>query len=136
MIRLRNGGRIINVASIAAKRGYAAQTAYVASKFAVAGLTQCSALDLAPYGITVNAVCPGTINTNRLNSQEVLKARQMGMSLEELGSKSLEQRAKTIPVGRVGEPEDVANLIGFLASPEAAWITGQAYNVNGGELFH
>jgi 3-oxoacyl-[acyl-carrier protein] reductase/meso-butanediol dehydrogenase/(S,S)-butanediol dehydrogenase/diacetyl reductase len=136
MVAKGNGGRIINMASDAAKRGRAGMAAYNASKFAVIGLTQSSALDLAPHRITVNAVCPGSVNTDRMNYWEADQARAKGLSLEEFRAGIVAQAAKSVPLGRIAEPEDVAKLVAFLASDEAAFITGQAYNVNGGTLFH
>lgn len=136
MVRQSDGGRIINIASNNSKQGTALKAAYSASKFAVLGLTQASALDLAPYGITVNAVCPGPINTNRLSYLERDQAAQQGIPMEELRAKIVEEWGRDTPLGRIAEPEDVANLVAFLASEEACFITGQAYNVNGGILFH
>lgn len=136
MVRQGKGGRIINIASNASKQASAMGTAYSASKFAVLGITQASALDLAPYGITVNAICPGPINSNRLSYWEQSKAQEQGMSLEEFRATIVDAAARATPLGRIAEPEDVANMAAFLASDEASFITGQAYNVNGGLLFH
>lgn len=136
MIRQGQGGRIINIASDAAKRASAMGAAYSASKFAVLGLTQASALDLAPYGITVNAVCPGPVNTDRLSYWERAQAEAQGLSLEAFRARIVAERGQATPLGRIAEPEDVAGLVAFLASDEAGFITGQGYNVNGGLLFH
>ena len=136
MVRQGRGGRIINIASNAAKQASARGAAYSASKFAVLGLTQASALDLAPYGITVNAVCPGPINTDRLSYWERAKAEEEGIPLEEFRAKVVKEAGQATPLGRIAEAEDVAHMVGFLASEEACFITGQAYNVNGGLLFH
>jgi NAD(P)-dependent dehydrogenase (short-subunit alcohol dehydrogenase family) len=136
MVRQGRGGRIINIASNAAKQASARGAAYSASKFAVLGLTQASALDLAPYGVTVNAVCPGPINTDRLSYWERAKAEEEGISLEEFRSKIVKEAGQATPLGRIAEAEDVAHMVSFLASEEACFITGQAYNVNGGLLFH
>jgi 3-oxoacyl-[acyl-carrier protein] reductase/meso-butanediol dehydrogenase/(S,S)-butanediol dehydrogenase/diacetyl reductase len=136
MIRQGRGGRIINIASNAAKQASARGAAYSTSKFAVLGLTQASALDLAPYSITVNAVCPGPINTDRLSYWERARAEQEGIALEELRARIVKEAGEATPLGRIAEAEDVANMVAFLASEEAAFITGQAYNVNGGLLFH
>ena len=136
MVRQSQGGRIINIASDAAKRASAMGAAYAASKFAVLGLTQASALDLAPYGITVNAVCPGPVNTDRLSYWERAQAEAQGIPLEEFRAKIVAEAGQRTPLGRIAEPEDVAGLVAFLASDEARFITGQAYNVNGGSLFH
>jgi NAD(P)-dependent dehydrogenase (short-subunit alcohol dehydrogenase family) len=136
MIRQGRGGRIINIASNAAKQASALGAAYSTSKFAVLGLTQASALDLAPYSITVNAICPGPINTDRMSYWERARAQERGISQEEFRSEVVEESARRTPLGRIAESEDVANMVAFLASEEANFITGQAYNVNGGLLFH
>jgi NAD(P)-dependent dehydrogenase (short-subunit alcohol dehydrogenase family) len=136
MIRQGQGGRIVNIASDAAKRASAMGAAYSASKFAVLGLTQASALDLAPYGITVNAVCPGPVNTDRLSYWERAQAEAQGVPLEEFRARIVTEAGQRTPLGRIAEAEDVANLVAFLVSDEARFITGQGYNVNGGLLFH
>ena len=136
MVRQGQGGRIINIASDAAKRASAMGAAYSASKFAVLGLTQASALDLAPNDITVNAVCPGPVNTDRLSYWERAQAEARGIPLEEFRAKIVAEAGQRTPLGRIAEAEDVAGLVAFLASDEARFITGQAYNVNGGSLYH
>ncbi len=136
MVRLGRGGRIINMASQAAKQAGATGAAYSASKFAVIGLTQASAMDLAPYSITVNAVCPGPVNTDRMSYEERDMAEEQGLTLEVLRAGIVEDAGRDTPLGRIAEPEDVAGLVAFLASEDASFITGQAYNVNGGRLFH
>ena len=136
MIRQGTSGRIINIASNASKQASANGAAYSASKFAVLGLTQASALDLASYGITVNAVCPGPINTDRMSYWEKDQAGDLGITQEEFRSRVVAQAGQATPLGRIAEPEDVANMVALLASDEANFITGQAYNVNGGLLFH
>ncbi len=136
MVRLGNGGRVVNIASNAGKQASADGAAYSASKFAVIGLTQASAMDLAPHGITVNAVCPGPINTDRMSYWERDQAAQRGITQEEFRAQVVASSADRTPLGRIAEPEDVANLVAFLAGPDASLITGQSYNVNGGILFH
>ena len=136
MVEQGKGGRIINMGSDVSKRARAGTAAYSTSKFAVIGLTQASALDLAPHRITVNAVCPGSVNTDRMNYWEADQAEAKGMSLEEFRATIVTDTGRGIPLGRMAEPEDVANMVAFLASDEAVHITGQAYNVNGGTLFH
>ena len=136
MVRLGNGGRVVNIASNAGKQASADGAAYSASKFAVIGLTQASAMDLAPHGITVNAVCPGPINTDRMSYWERDQAAQRGITQEEFRAQVVASSADRTPLGRIAEPQDVANLVAFLAGPDASLITGQSYNVNGGILFH
>ena len=136
MIRRAQGGRIINIGSNSGRQGQPMAAAYCSSKFALIGLTQASAMDLAPYGITVNAACPGAINTDRLSYWEREQAEKKGVPLEEFRAQIIKKAVDATPLGRIAEPEDVANLVAFLASDEASFITGQAYNVNGGLLFH
>ena len=136
MIDAGNGGRIINIASNAGKQASANGAAYSASKFAVIGLTQATAMDLAPYNITVNAVCPGPINTDRMSYWERDQAVERGISQEEFRGQIVENSAQNTPLGRIAEAQDVANMVAFLAGEDSSIITGQAYNVNGGQLFH
>ena len=133
MIDAGNGGRIINIASNASKQASATGAAYSASKFAVLGLTQASALDLAPYGITVNAVCPGPINTDRMSYWERDQAADRGISQEEFRSQVVQAGAQASPLGRIAEPQDVANMVAP-GSDDASFVTGQAYNVNGSQV--
>ena len=136
MIDSGRGGRIINIASNAGKQASANGAAYSASKFAVIGLTQATAMDLAPYNITVNAVCPGPINTDRMSYWERDQAQERGITQEEFRGQIVESSAQNTPLGRIAESQDVANMVAFLAGDDASFITGQAYNVNGGQLFH
>jgi 3-oxoacyl-[acyl-carrier protein] reductase/meso-butanediol dehydrogenase/(S,S)-butanediol dehydrogenase/diacetyl reductase len=136
MIRQGKGGRIINIGSNTSKQANPMGAAYASSKQALVGLTQAAALDLAPYGITVNCPCPGNINTDRVSYWERTEAEAKGVPLEDFRAGIVEKQGANTPLGRVAEPEDVANLVLFLASDEASFITGQAYNVNGGLLFH
>ena len=136
MIDAGNGGRIINIASNAGKQANANGAAYSASKFAVIGLTQATAMDLAPHNITVNAVCPGPINTDRMSYWERDQAQERGITQEEFRGQIVESSAQNTPLGRIAEAQDVANMVAFLAGEDASFITGQSYNVNGGQLFH
>jgi NAD(P)-dependent dehydrogenase (short-subunit alcohol dehydrogenase family) len=125
----RRRGAIVNIASISGK-GYAgtSNAIYAASKGAVLGLTRIAALQLARHDITVNAVCPGPTVTALSETNLAARAREEGVSVEEMQ----QRRNRAIPIGRPNEPQDVAALAVFLASPAARNITGQSYNVDGG----
>ena len=128
----RKFGRIINISSQAGITGQAYMAHYVASKFAVVGLTQALALELGPHGITVNAVCPGDVATDmQVQVLEGLSALR-GMSREALVAQSIQR----CPLGRLETPQDVAEAVLFLASQAAGFITGEALNVSGGLEFH
>ena len=110
-------GRIINITSVIGQIGNAGQSNYAASKAGIMGLTKSMAKELGSRNITVNAVAPGYITTDMTN---------------ELNDEVKEQLKSSIPLGRLGTPDDVANLVCFLASDEAGYITGQTFNVDGG----
>ncbi|MCP5151689.1 MAG: SDR family oxidoreductase [Ectothiorhodospiraceae bacterium] len=122
-------GRIVNIASMAGKRGNAPFLAhYVASKFAVVGLTQAMAGELASARITVNAVCPGYVRTGMQAREVQWEARLRGVDAERV----VDDYVRDTPLGRLQTPEDVAGVVAFLCSPAADFLTGEAINVNGG----
>ncbi|KAJ7873147.1 NAD-binding protein [Mycena olivaceomarginata] len=128
MIKQGRGGRIIGASSVAGKRG-TLPGPYCASKFAVRGLTQAAALELGAHGITVNAYAPGCIDTP-LPSLSVTAA-----SVDGDPSGMIKKNIAMSPLKKIGVPEDVSNLVSFLASKESQFITGQTISVNGGTYF-
>ena len=121
-------GRIIQIASTAAHTAAAGLSAYAASKHGLVGLVKGMACDLARYGITVNAVCPGNSETEMLDTVIAERAKVQGVTPEEIRR----DMVKKTPVGRLGRPADVAAAVLFLTSGEAEYITGQAFIVDGG----
>ena len=135
LVERGGSGQIINMSSLSGKRGLPGHAAYSASKFAINGLTQVLARELGPYNITVNAICPGWIDTGRFSLGEKLAAEKAGVSIDETRRAALEKQAKLNALGRIAVAEDVAGMAAFLISPDARHITGQAINVDGGEHF-
>jgi NAD(P)-dependent dehydrogenase (short-subunit alcohol dehydrogenase family) len=134
MIKQGSGGRIISVASQAGKSGFAFLSPYCATKAGVILMSKAMAKEVGVHQITVNAVCPGTIDTPLLRGvlDPVLAAT--GQTLEEWTFK--QPGMPPIPLARIGYPKDVANLITFLASDDADYMTGQAINISGGQEMH
>lgn len=130
VLRGRGGGRIVNVASDLGVQGAPYLGAYAATKFALVGLTQTAALELAADDITVNAVCPGTAYTDMVAAEWATQSRLTGAPVDDVRREYLE----AIPVGRFCAPEDVGAAVAFLAGPSSGFITGQSICVNGGTV--
>jgi acetoin reductase-like protein len=128
MIAAATPGRIVNIASISGRSGRPDQAPYAAAKAGVISLTRSAALALAPHGITVNAVCPGVVDTPLTRQLHVDRARAAGITPEE----SLARMLARVPLGRIETPDDVAGVVAFLCSADGAYITGQTLNVCGG----
>ena len=125
---LTDGGRIVNTCSMAAVKADPTLPHYTASKFAVLGLTKAAALEFAARNITVNCVCPGFVKTEMQDREVVWEAELRGITPEEVRQGYIDKT----PLGRLCYPEDVADVVGFLVSPEAKFLTGEAINVAGG----
>jgi NAD(P)-dependent dehydrogenase (short-subunit alcohol dehydrogenase family) len=135
MIAQGGGGRIVNISSQAGKTGWPSLAAYSATKFGIIGLTQSAAKELGKHQITVNAVCPGTVDTELSNSANgiwAINARQLGITPDEVR----QQVIADIPLGRLQSPRDVAEVVAFLAGDGGAYITGEAVNTTGGQEMH
>lgn len=133
MIQQGRGGRIVNIASQAAKSGFPHAQAYTASKHGLVGLTRSAAIELGPHGITLNNVCPNHVTTGLGAWQNEYFAKVVGAASVEA---YLEGMANRIPMGRTGLPQDTANAVAFLCSNEAEYITAESLNVSGGEEPH
>ena len=126
------GGRIINTASIAGKRGGPMMAAYSAAKHGVIGLTRSLALELGAFNITVNAVCPGFVETQLFEGLINMVGSTRNMNREQV----LKTFVNQVPMGRMQTGEDVANVVAFLASEDGGYMTGQALNICGGVEVH
>jgi meso-butanediol dehydrogenase/(S,S)-butanediol dehydrogenase/diacetyl reductase len=133
MIRQGQGGRIVNIASQAAKSGHLHMAAYTASKHGMIGLTRSSALELGPHGITVNAICPNHVTTGLGRVQNAYFAKLRGFASTDDYLADMRQR---IPLRRVGLTSDTAKACAFLCSDAASYMTGEAMNVSGGVEMH
>ena len=129
---MREGGRIINLSSVLGRFGVPGYTAYCTSKHAVIGFTRALAMELAPRAITVNAVSPGWVETDMAVQGMTLGAEAMGTSYEDFRRRAL----RAVPIKRIIQPEEVARLVRFLAGAESSAITGQTYNICGGQVMN
>ena len=133
LIKQGTGGKIINMSSVTGKRGSARFAAYSASKFAVIGFTQSLACELAPYQVNVNAICPGLVDTERFGHLASVLMPQ-NLSADEQLSEYARRSEAAVPIGRLAEGADVAKMAAFLASDEAAYLSGVSITVSGGSV--
>jgi meso-butanediol dehydrogenase/(S,S)-butanediol dehydrogenase/diacetyl reductase len=130
-MKKQKSGKIINAASIAAYKGFSFLGAYSATKFAVRGITQAAAQELAQFGITVNAYCPGIVDTKMWD----LIDEKMGQYLNLERGEAFKQFSESITLGRPETPEDVAKFVSYLASEDSDYMTGQSIMIDGGVIF-
>ncbi|PKB64716.1 MAG: hypothetical protein BZY80_02065 [SAR202 cluster bacterium Io17-Chloro-G2] len=135
MIERGGGGKMIVISSGAGKQGIARYAAYCASKFALIGFTQSLAHELAPHRINVNAICPGLVNTERVDFIAAALAAE-GESAEEHRALMVRSRAEAVPLGRIAEAGDIARMAAFLSSSESDYVTGLSISVSGGSQMH
>jgi len=133
MIERGQGGKIINMSSTSGRRGVARFAAYCASKFAVRGFTQALALELAPHRINVNAICPGLVETERIDHMAAALAPE-GVSVAAYRRQMMERATSENPLGRIGHVSDVAQVAAYLASSESDYLTGISITIAGGSL--
>ena len=131
MVSRPGGGKIINISSGAGKRGIARYAAYCASKFAIVGFTQAMAQEMAQHGVNVNAICPGLVDTERVDFLAAALAPE-GESSEEFRADMARERALRVPMGRIAQGDDIARMAAFLASSESDYVTGLSISVSGG----
>ena len=124
-------GKIINISSGAGKKGMARYAAYCASKFAIIGFTQAMAQEMARYRVNVNAICPGLVDTERVDFIAAALAPE-GQSSLEYREDMTQERARVVPMGRIAQGGDIARLAAFLASAESDYMTGLSISVSGG----
>lgn len=132
MVAQGRGGRIVNIASQAAKSGFPFASAYCSSKHGMVGLTRVTAIELGRHGITCNAICPNHVTTGLGAWQNEYFSKALGLTLDAY----LAAMKGRIPLGRPGLPEDTASACAWLCSDEARYVTGEAMNVSGGEEYH
>jgi NAD(P)-dependent dehydrogenase (short-subunit alcohol dehydrogenase family) len=131
MAASRTSGAIVALSSVSARGGRPTQAAYAASKAGILSVVRSAALTLAPYAVSVNAICPGVVDTDMTHAIHARRAEMQGISSEQ----SLAEMVARIPMGRMETPDEVAGIISFLLSPAARYITGQGINACGGLEF-
>jgi len=127
-MQARRQGRIVNIASTAGKWGSRNQSAYNVSKHAVVGLTRCVALEASSHGVTVNAICPGFVQTDMVEQLKDQVARSSGLDAQEMVQAALAR----VPLGRILAPSEIADLAVYLGSSESRGMTGQSLLLDGG----
>jgi NAD(P)-dependent dehydrogenase (short-subunit alcohol dehydrogenase family) len=132
MIRRNKGGKIVHIASAAGKLACPGSAAYAASKWAVIGITQALAMELAPYKINVNSINPGFFATNLRDDDATLHSKEKGITIEQFREEEYKMLSSMVPLKRMGTVEDIADLIYFLVSDQSKYITGQSINITGG----
>jgi meso-butanediol dehydrogenase / (S,S)-butanediol dehydrogenase / diacetyl reductase len=136
MIRRNEGGKIVHIASAAGKLPCPGSAAYAASKWAVIGIVQALAMELAPYKINVNAINPGFFPTNLRDDDATLHSREKGITVEQFRAEEYKMLANSVPLKRMGKVEDIADLTYFLVSEQSQYLTGLNINITGGTLMH
>jgi len=131
-VAAKKGGRIVNIASQAAKSGFPFASAYCSSKHGMSGLTRVTAIEMGKYGITANAICPNHVTTGLGAWQNEYFSEALGLTMEQY----LNAMKSRIPLGRPGLPTDTASACAWLCSDEAQYVTGESMNVSGGEEYH
>jgi len=136
MIRKNEGGKIVHIASAAGKLPCPGSAAYAASKWAVIGIVQALAMELAPYKINVNAINPGFFATNLRDDDATLHSSKKGITVEQFREDEYKMLSNMVPLKRMGVVEDIADVTYFLVSEQSQYLTGVNINVTGGTLMH
>ena len=136
MIRKNEGGKIVHIASAAGKLPCPGSAAYAASKWAVIGIVQALAMELAPYKINVNAINPGFFATNLRDDDATLNSSKKGITVEQFREDEYKMLSNMVPLKRMGVVEDIADVTYFLVSEQSQYLTGVNINVTGGTLMH
>jgi NAD(P)-dependent dehydrogenase (short-subunit alcohol dehydrogenase family) len=132
MIHRNKGGKIVHIASAAGKLACPGSAAYAASKWAVIGITQALAMELAPYKINVNSINPGFFATNLRDEDATLHSKEKGITVEQFREEEYKMLSNMVPLKRMGTVEDIADLVFFLVSEQSKYLTGQSINITGG----